>query len=214
MAGTKGMNWKWKLGIALLIVLLMIFAFIFTPFGMVKMQGWLKKAYNECPPEQRLTHWSADAWMFLAWWEGTLCQRDLEARRMYQEFLGIVPMGGKSFSSQYNGAGLLKWNGFFNPKADKKYPGWGIFHERAPEAYYEYLRLYQPMESAQFTTFEAAFYHTLFYEIYPNISHTNRPHPKFYKYWDIISQRMMELRYDRPKPVRAKPPDMEGPLED
>lgn len=213
MAGTKGMSWKWKLLIVFVVLALGVFGFIFTPVGHTVMEGWIRKAYRECPPEQRATHGSADYWLKLAYWEGTICGQDEKARKLYQEFLGILPTDGKSFFEHYKSNHTPKWTGFFDPKENKQYPGWGFLHPRAPEAYFEYLKLYQGKESSQFTSFEGANYHTLFYEMYPIFTKTQKVHPKFYVYWDRVAN-WIDRKFVEIPPVRPKPADMEGPPSD
>jgi hypothetical protein len=210
MAGSK--PWSWKVRIALVIVALFISSIIFllTPWGFGVMKGHLDQVYDECPANERARHWSADWFLGLAWWEGTICRRFDEAKAMYLEFVGILPTKGQSFRDTF-ALGRPEWNGKYDGKTKT---GWGPTHPRAPEAYCNYLELDRPYTSAQMTSLDAAFYKILFFDLYAQLTKSPRPHPKFYVYWERV-ERMIDPRftaalraYRKPPP---KPPDYEGP---
>ena len=213
MAGSKPLSWKWKLTIVFVILFFAGMAILFSTWGHKMMKGWIKEAYEQCPAEERVTHSSADWYLLLADFEARACWRDDLGMEMYEEFLAIRPGKNGDFFKTYQSYGP-QWNGFFDKKTKT---GWGIMHERAPEAYYKHLLLYQPRNTMQFTTARAVHYHTLFYKIYPQLAKSKKylPHPKFYKYWERIRDRLIERRFMPPGAditTQPKPADFEGPI--
>lgn len=213
MAAGKGMSWKWKLAIVIVILILVGIGFLFSMPGQKTMTGWIRDAYNQSPENERRTHPGADWWLLLAAFEAKLCWRDDVGMDMYKEFLAIKDheKHGDFFKSVHVVG--PQWNGFFD---GKKKSGWGILHERAPEAYYNFLLIYQPLNTDQTTSLMAANYHLLFHELYKRYDPDKKykPHPKFYKYWAKISDRMINRKYTTGKNLATdpKPPEYEGPI--
>lgn len=207
---TKGkpMSWKAKAVIAFVVLFLAGLIFTLTPWGFNIMRKYLDEAYEEAMPAERRTHWSADWWLTLAWWEGTLCGRREMATKMYQEFLGILPPATGSFRDAYL-VGSRPWKGKFDPKTHE---GWGILHERAPEAYLAMVENESPYVSKQETCHQACFYVMLFHDLYGVYSKTSKPHPKFYVYWPTIEKKL-DPRYTLPnyKRPEPRPPGFESP---
>jgi hypothetical protein len=195
MAGGKPLSWKWKLTIGFVVAFGLSLIVAFTPWGYQIMRSGLEKAYENCPPEERREHWSADWWMRLAFWEGWICGRKDVAQQMYLELIGIAPnsSNGQSFQDTYELQSQSKWNGGFYDGKTKK--GWGPCHPRACEAYYNYLELEAPYTSSQQIHKLASFYPVLFVTIYMREARSTLPHPKFYVYWS----RTRVERYRDPK---------------
>ena len=212
MAG-KPLSWKWKLLIAFVVLAIIGVGFIFTAWGHGTLQSWINKTYQEAPASERAASAAADHHISLAWWVGTVCGQRNPAIHAYKDFMGMLDTDGKSFWD-WRDQGRTRWNGKFERLKDGTYVGWGILHERAPEAYWEYLNLYYTNESGQYVAKESIRYHTLFYDIYRTVSKTQKPHPKFYKYWEKIknSPQFLDPKYGLPPPTDPKPADFEGPI--
>ncbi|MBI3831459.1 MAG: hypothetical protein HY291_18210 [Planctomycetes bacterium] len=211
MAGNKPLSWKWKLLIALVVLILVGIGFVFTPWGHSTMQNWINKSYDELPPAERADSTLADSQLKLAYWEGNICQASQKAQETYLDFLGL---SNPNFFQRYADTGRMEWSGKFENTGKTPYTGWGIMHPRAPEAFFNYLDLYQEGKSGQFIKDEAAKYYVLFYEMYPKIAKKHgKPHPQFYVYWDKIKNGFI-MKYKGPMPhVDPKPPEYEGPIE-
>ncbi len=215
MAGNKPLSWKWKLLIGMVLLVLFGTGFLFSDYGNNMIIAWIKKDFDQTPDNQKATHEGANWYLSLAWFQGNICLRTKVAMDMYLDFLAIKKGKHGDFFKTADDWGP-QWNGqFFD---SKKKIGWGPLHERAPEAYYEYLVLYDIEGSKQMTTFKALNYAKLFVDIYPYIREDSdgNPHPKFYKYWSIIKKRMIDTRFLRTgyPEVPPKPDGFEGPLKE
>src|SRR6185295_18996483 len=119
------LSWKWKLLIAFIVLLIFSFGFVLSSTGMNTIKGWIDTSYNNCPPEVRVSHPSADGFLTLAWWEGYILGKEKESLNLYREFLGILPGKEEGFWEHYNSDGEAVWNGKFDCKTKT---GWGILH--------------------------------------------------------------------------------------
>lgn len=210
MPTKEPMSWKMRVLIVVAVLFLLLIGFVFTPWGHNTMKGWLDDAYADCPAAERRAHWAADWYINLAWWEATICRRKAEGKAMLREFLGILPSGPRSFRDEH-ASGTFQWKGKFDAGARQ---GWGILHPRACEAYHLLLEIDRPDTSAQETSLDATFYKTLFWDAYSEFTSSDKPHPKFYKYWQRVS-RMINPRWTLGG-YRAPPaslPGFEGPDE-
>ena len=200
-------SWKWKALVAFIVLFIGTFAFVFTEYGRLTMMGWLTNAYDECPPEERKTQKAADYWLTLSWFEGNIKSNNKQSVEMYWEFLGILepdPEHHKSFFALKEETGVAKWKGKFD-KVSKT--GWGILHERAPEAYLDMMKLWEQSQSLTYIGEYARGYYVLFFKLYPSISGTHRPHPMAYKYWGKIKIMLNKYKVPIPTDIPKKPPE-------
>ena len=213
----KSLSWKWKLTIVGVVLLIFGMGFVLSSWGCTTMQSWIVKAYDECPPEDRFNHPAADWWLRLAFFEGYICGRKDVANKMYMRFLATLPEEkgkGKrkrkiNFFDRVRQGGRAKFIGFYD---QKKKTGWGIFHPRAPEAFYEYLELNASWVSQQYRAEMGRDYHKLFHDLYPYYKRTRgKPHPNFYIYWTTIRERYVVKDRRGVPQTRSKPKGYLGP---
>ena len=202
------LGWRWKLVIVFIALFIFSIGFVLSPWGVDCMKGWIDSAYVTCPADQRMDSPAADYFLALAWWQATIRGKEQDGMNLYREFLGILPSNNQPFWFWYDDEGAPKWSGKFDGQTKK---GWGILHPRACDAYWEYLQVFQPLNSASFTGVEAYRYKILFYDIYSEYNKDGKPHPKFYRYWNKISQRMIAPAHMQVPPVDPAPPGYEGP---
>lgn len=211
MAAGKPLSWKWKLLIGFVVLVLVGIGFIFTPWGHATMQNWINKGYEELPKAERADSDLANSQLKLAYWAGNICQASGKAQEMYLDFLGL---NNPNFFQKYHDTGMMEWSGKFEGTPKSGYTGWGILHPRGPEAFFNYLDLYQEGKSGQFIKDEAAKYYILFYEIYPKLTKKHgKPHPKFYVYWEKIKNGFIMKYKGQVQPVAPRPPEYDPPIE-
>ncbi len=207
----KPANWKLRAAIAIAVLFLGGIGFVFSSTGFEVMRDKLRQAYQEAPESERSTHWAADYWLDLAWFEGFICGRREIANELYFEFIGIKPTDGMTFVERYRKTGMAKWNGLMDPDT-KNRNGWGIWHDRAPEAFFNYLELNQSFHSAQSLSAEAEIYHLVFHDLYMRVTRSQRPHPKFYVWWNKVDTRFYKAWRGAPAlRVVPMPAGYEGP---
>jgi len=196
-----GRRWSWKTKIALLVLGLLFFLFIFisTSDGQQWLADRMTKTYNEMPEEQRRDSSLATWWRMLAYWRGNICGYYDPSYEMYKEFCGL----GNGYNINWKIPKLTKFAG--KCSADGK-TGWGPLHPDAPDAYYEYLKLYQPQKVAAWTQKEAENYYYLFYEWPIRTQTDKRPHPKFSKYWPQVQQMILDGHLGRNEGMDLKAP--------
>jgi len=201
-------SWKWKVAVGFIALVVFTLGFIFTEYGRTTMMGWMTDAYNETPENERVTQKAADYWLTLCWFEGFIKTNNKQAAEMYMEFLAIKPdvKTGKNIFQLKGDSGSWKWNGKFDGKTKT---GWGPLHERAPEAYYDFMKVWERDNSLTYIGDYAMGYYHLFFKVYPQYSKTGKPHPKAYKYWGKIKIMITKCQYPIPKDIPKKPPEYE-----
>lgn len=174
----RRLSWKWKLTVLFIIAVFVLMVIVMSDGGQQWMNDKVVEKYNETPDaEKRDSPW-ADRYMQLAYFRGYICGDSKNAMEMYKEFLGIQPD-----EKQRTVFETRKLKGLCSP--DGKI-GWGPFHPRAPEAYYNYMELYEPLNSAQYTGLKCWQYYTLLYDWCKKNSPDKKPNVNFKMYWDKI----------------------------
>jgi hypothetical protein len=177
MSGRKG-SWKWKLCLAIVAALIGLMVLAFSSFGQNWARDQVLDGYNQTPEAERRDSAWADRWLALAWWRSTILLDSEGGMEMYREFCGL-PKDRRAPNNVFRDWKLE--SPLCSPDGDK---GWGPEHPRAPEAFYNYLVLYDTLESSQFTHAECENYFRLFYTWM--LYKTRKVHPNFSKYWPKI----------------------------
>ena len=198
------LTWKWKLAIAVIALVLFLMGWLLSKSG----NDWLKDKIVERmealpTSEQRDSAW-ADCYLKLAWWSCNIRRDADDAMEMYKRFCG-VGKDDKGHDPFDQAGGIAKLIGICSPDGKT---GWGPMHPRAPEAYWDYMEIYDTMTSAseQFVQQAAFKYYRLFYTWM--ISHTpeHRPHPRFNVYWGKIRERLARRAVYWPPDIDVQAP--------
>jgi hypothetical protein len=198
----RKLSWKWKILIAFIVLSIFLMGFIVSDWGQDWMREKITTAYNNTPDaEKRDSPW-ADYYLKLAWFCGNIRGDEMQAMEMYREFLGIKdnPTTKKNFFESKKLYGLCSEDGTI---------GWGPLHEKAPDAYYSYLELYEVRNSSQFTQARCLEYYYLLYDFVKRVSENKKPHPRFKKYWDRVL--IFARKYNQPLPSDIKQSAPEAP---
>jgi hypothetical protein len=201
---------KWK--VRLLIGFVLLFAFVslaaLTPWGREMAKNHIKSAYESMPPEQRRDSAYADAWLFLAWWSGGVLGDTKEAMSMYRSFLGYEEQdvnGQKvTFAQTLKLKGLCSEDGM---------TGWGPFHKRAPEAFFNYIDLHATEKSWSVTREEVFNYYRLFYQWAPYYGEKRIP-DCFRRYWEKMQLMYMHQNLNYPQDFERSIPAAPASPED
>jgi hypothetical protein len=188
----RKLSWKWRLTILFVIAVITLLGVIMSDDGQEWMVSKVVASYNELPESERRDSPLADRYLKLAYFRGFICGDSKNAMLMYQRFLGIVPdeKGENVFKTWKLNGGLCSPDGK---------TGWGPAHPRAPEAYMNYLELYEPLNSSQYTGDRCWEYYTLLYEWM--IRKTGKPNENFKKYWDRVV--ILGRKSGRPVPANV-----------
>ncbi len=181
----KPMSWKWKLAIGVVAFLLFGTGFIFTESGHQWMRDRIMNAYNELPDAEKRDSPLADKFLTLAYFRSNVTLDPKTGMEMYKEFCGFrcKPDRGTEYGMKVVQTGKL--DGICSPDGKT---GWGPMHMRAPEAFFNYIQLYDPTHSNQFTKAEIENYYRLFF-LWPRIwGPDHKPHPLFMKYWPKLKE--------------------------
>lgn len=184
------LSWKWRLTIVFVIAVIVCMGVIMSDSGQEWMKEKVVASYNELPESERRDSPIADRFLKLAYFRGFICGDTKNAMLMYQEFLGMAPdaKGDDVFKT-------WKLNGMCSPDGKT---GWGPAHPRAPEAYMNFLELYEPLNSSQFTSDRCWQYYALLYDWMIRKGPTGKPNPNFKLYWDKVV--ILARKSNRPPP--------------
>ena len=189
----KPASWKWKLGIASIILVFFAIGYIFTDTGHQWLKAKIIEYNDELPESERFTSPWADRYLTLAWWRGNVCGDEKEAITMYKDFCGISQDKDKNTVFQTG-----KLSGLCSEDGKK---GWGPLHPSAPDAYWAYIQLFEVTNSSQYTNLECYKYYQLFYDWTITNSPDHKPHPKFNKYWTKMRDRIAKNSTPPPVPI-------------
>ncbi len=181
----KPMSWKWKLAIGAVVGVLFVMGFIFTDSGHTWMKARIMTAYNELPDNEKRTSPLADKFLSLAYFRANIIMDTKTGMEMYKEFCGMRFKGDRGTEYGMKVINTGKLDGICSPKGDI---GWGPMHPRAPEAFYNYILLYDPIHSNQFTKQEIENYHRLFYTWCRVWGPDHKVHPLYMKYWPKLAE--------------------------
>lgn len=199
----KPMSWKWKLAIGSVVFILFAMGFVFTEAGHIWMKARIMNAYNELPESERRASPLADKFMSLAYFRGNVTLDSERAIEMYKEFCGYKFRGPSGDEYMFKAIQTGKLEGICSPDGKT---GWGPMHIRAPEAFYEYIQLYSPTHSSQFTKSEICNYYRLFFT-WCRTRGDHKVHPNFMKYWPKLRDLAMQDKHPWPADV---PPNVPG----
>jgi hypothetical protein len=185
----KPLSWKWKLLIAFIVLFLISFAFVLTPWGHNAMYNHMLGNFEAAAPAERREMNTANNFLYLAWWRGTICMDDKAAMQMYREFCGLPKEVIDNSVFENNPKGKLK-SPFVSEDGKT---GWGPLHPRAPEAYYHYLIYHEIHFSSGRSIDQYYNYYRLFYDWSRAHSPDKKPHPKFNKYWGKIRELIAKI---------------------
>jgi hypothetical protein len=206
----KPLSWKWKITIGLVLFVLFGTGFIFTPAGHSWMKSRVMDAYNEMPEGERRNSNLGDRYLWVADFRGTICLDSETAIEMYKEFCGYkFPRAGNGEEYMMRALQTGKLDGLCSPDGKT---GFGPLHPRAPEAFYEYILLYNPTHSSQFTKAEISNYYRLFFTWCRQRGPEHKVHPMFMKYWPKL--RDLGERSNHPWPPDVNPTAAGAPVYD
>lgn len=177
----KPLSWKWKLSITGVVLALCAIGFFLSSPGQDWLAGKMLQYIEETPEAERRDSPWAGRWLALAWWRGNVLMDTEASMEMYRQFCGL-PKSRRddTFFQTYKLSGPLT-------SEDGK-TGWGPMHPRAPEAYFAYLELFEPLNSSQRMHEQCLNYYRLFYTWVSRHSDNFKPHPYFKKYWPQIKE--------------------------
>ena len=174
----RRLSWKWKLIVLFIGAMLALMVVLMSDGGQQWMCDKVIEKYKETPEAERRDSPWADRYLQLAYFRGYVCGDSKNAMEMYKSFLGIQPDAkGKTVFDNRKLNGLCSEDGK---------TGWGPAHPRAPEAYYNYMELYEVLNSAQYTGLKCWQYYALLYDWMKKYGPDKKPNPMFKAYWDKI----------------------------
>jgi hypothetical protein len=158
----------------------------------------IQKQFEALPEKDRRASDLANQFLLLAEIQELLCDEH-GAMQMYREFCGL-PKDSKDnsvFETWKLTGPLVTTNG---------QSGWGPLHPRAPEAYFNFLALYEVQNSSQFTQERCWEYYRLFYTWSIAFSPDHKPHPCFNKYWPKVKDLGEKSPREWPKDINKAAP--------
>lgn len=183
------LTWQWKVTIGVVISLLFLTGWLFSPQGHIWMKNKILESYELLPNSEQRDSSLAGRYLALAWWAGSIRGDVKEALSMYENFCGLgKDKNGNDFTTTGKLVGLCSPDGK---------TGWGPLHPRAPEAHWAIIQLMDTETSAseQFVHNECFRYYRLFYTWVSNYGPTrNKAHPRFRVYWNQILLRLANRR--------------------
>jgi len=188
----KPMSIQWKLVILGVVASLAFVAWIFSDGAHEFVVAQINMAFKDMQPdEQRDSPW---AYRWLAWanFKSNVCEDYRVGAGMYKEFCGLP----KAYESRV-------WDLFHSPSWGTKgkfvakvtpdgLHGWGPTHPYAPEAFYNYLCVFDTRESSANVANEAKCYFMLFYTWHMKYSPDHKPHPMFNKFWNKVREKILK----------------------
>jgi hypothetical protein len=192
------MTWKFKILIVFVVGSIVLMAAALTPWGHDAAESWMRSSFESMPEDQRRTSIYADGWLALAWWTGNICQDTKRASRLYLEFCGAAKdeKGRDFMQNKLELIGMCSKDGM---------TGWGPYHPRAVEAYFNYLVISETEKSSTFYNEDLFRFYYLFYT-WCSIRGEKRVPECFEKYFNKVLQQNVFKRIEWPADIDRKIP--------